>query len=698
MADMADTNSLQLGKILIKNYKVYRGVVTVDLSLEQDKPVTVIHGEMGKGKTTLLGAIYWCLYGEERSIADSDENVLNNDVLSQLEVGSDGETSVEISLYEQGELRYKIRRSIQFNKRSESAESRMHRAVGGSLPTGIDISESVEYSELPPRSENWEVLQNTPRIRDKIENLFPKSLSSYFLFDAELLDKFFRADDETLVKDGIEKISGLPIIDNAIKHLDNSAKVIRKDIKQVNLEPIENKILYWERAQNESKKTIGETDPHLKKLDTEIAGLEFYLRNNNEKSVESAQKEFDAISKNITKIIEKRGENQQKINNWILSHSVALQLKGVLEDSIKQCDAWETEGKIPIAVSRYTLDGMLRANPPACICGAPLDEGSAGRRHIEDLLGKNLAESPVIQNISIGRGHWGDLVDGIGQTRDELARLRAERDSLNTEYDEQDSSRRNCSKTLEMHNVEEIRDKSQLLRELREKVRVLNGVRALAVDKLERAGRELAKLNQEYDKLLKRDKKHASQSNRLELAKTLSDLLDRCRNDLIEELRSTVAKKTEKYFLKLVSRDDFVRIEIRPDYKTSVIGSDGKRKSLSAGQSCCLALSYIASIRDIAEKNYFMMIDSPLHNISQAERVDIAQNLPQFIPGTQITLLVQDQEYTGSAKEGIVGGDIPSVRRTLIDNKRLWREYILVTGKNRGDVSASTHIRPVVIP
>lgn len=652
---------------------------------------------MGKGKTTLLGAIYWCLYGKERSIADSDENVLNNDVLSQLRVGGDDETTVEISLYEQGELRYKIRRSIQFTKRSESAENRMHRAVGGSLPAGIEIVESVEYSELPPRSEDWEILHNTPRIRDKIESLFPQSLSSYFLFDAELLDKFFKADDETLVKDGIEKISGLPIIDNAIKHLDNSAKVIRKDIKQVNLEPIKNEISHWERVQKESQKKISETDPQLKRLDNEIAGIEFYLRHNNEESVESAQKEFEAISKSMAKITEKRGENQLKINDWILSQSVVLQLKGVLEDSIKQCDAWEMEGKIPIAVSRHTLDGMLRANPPACICGAPLDEGSVGRRHIEDLLGKNLTESPVIQNISIGRGHWGDLVDGVGQARDELMTLRAERDSLNTEYDEQNSRKRDCSKTLEMHNIEEIRDKSQLLRELRAKERELNGVKAVAVDKLARASRELAKLNQEYDKLLKRGEKYISQSNRLELAKTLSNLLGRCRNDLIEELRSTVAKKTEKYFLKLVSRDDFVRIEIRPDYKTAVIGRDDKRKSLSAGQSCCLALSYIASIRDIAEKNYFMMIDSPLHNISQAERVDIAQNLPKFIPGTQITLLVQDQEYTGSAKEGIVGGDIPSVRKTLIDNKSLWREYLLVTKKNRGDISASTRIKAVEI-
>ena len=37
-----------------------------------------------------------------------------------------------------------------------------------------------------------------------------------------------------------------------------------------------------------------------------------------------------------------------------------------------------------------------------------------------------------------------------------------------------------------------------------------------------------------------------------------------------------------------------------------------------------------------------MMVDSPLHNISGQERVEIAENLPSFIPGTQITLLVKE--------------------------------------------------------
>ena len=57
---------LQLGKVSMKNYKSYHGEVGVELSRDPLKTVTMIEGSMGKGKTTFLGAIYWCLYGKEK--------------------------------------------------------------------------------------------------------------------------------------------------------------------------------------------------------------------------------------------------------------------------------------------------------------------------------------------------------------------------------------------------------------------------------------------------------------------------------------------------------------------------------------------------------------------------------------------------------------------------------------------------------
>ena len=42
--------SLQLGKIILKNYRTYEGNVTIALSRDLEKTITIIHGEMGHGE------------------------------------------------------------------------------------------------------------------------------------------------------------------------------------------------------------------------------------------------------------------------------------------------------------------------------------------------------------------------------------------------------------------------------------------------------------------------------------------------------------------------------------------------------------------------------------------------------------------------------------------------------------------------
>ena len=252
-------------------------------------------------------------------------------------------------------------------------------------------------------------------------------------------------------------------------------------------------------------------------------------------------------------------------------------------------------------------------------------------------------------------------------------------------------------KIYEDVNVEDVAKKFQELKELQNEQRSSIEEIGRAKAEKEKAERELEMKERDYSFQMKKNDKHQSETNRKMLADTLGKIFRKHSDELKNELRNVVAKKTTEYFLKLVSRkEDFAEVQIQGNYKTVVLDNNQKSKSLSAGQSCCLALSYIAAIRDTAEKNYFMMIDSPLHNISQEERVDIAQNLPKFLPQTQITLLVQDQEYTGHANKGITGKKIPSVRETMMKNNSVWKEYVLKTHKEEKN-SSYTIVDEVVI-
>jgi len=690
--------SLQLGKITLKNYRTFKGTTVIELSRDREKTITVIEGEMGKGKTTILNAVYWCLYGEFRHAGSySDENIINNDVLSSLSVGDENDTSVEIHLYEEDELRYKIRRNVHFVKKDESVRLVTREDIDGSLPDGILIEPTVEFSHLPKLagSSDWIVHTDPAPAREAIRNIFPEPLSSYFLFDAELLDSFFDLGSKSQVKNGIEKISGIPVIDDAIKHMKNTYSDILQDIKNPKTEPLKNAVFITKKQIDADAKIIDEENKNLERINAEMESIRSYLRNNDQESVKEKQAHVDDLRASSKKIREDLSKHEKEMNDWLLYCNTVVRLRGSMDDSLNHCDAWEKEGKIPVAVSGQALKNILNQNPSVCICGTHLDEGSKQREHMKQLLAQNTADSPIIQNITTGRGHWDDMVTETTHSSmiDKLDEYRSTRQKMRSDLEERDAKIKEISSVLKKHDQDEIREKSHRLSYLQGQYDESNGKKAVAENRKRKATLQLEQDERKLDQLLKEESKYHSHHNRRELAKTIEKLLKQYRNDLIEQIRDTVAEKTTDYFLRLVSRNDFSKVEIGPDYSVTASGRTGHSKGLSAGQTCCLALSYIAAIRDIAEKNYFMMIDSPLHNIDQGERVDIAKNLPQFIPGTQITLLVQDQEYVGRVIETEERKEIPSVRDTLKDNGSLWREYKLEFGKNSDADSYNTTVR-----
>jgi DNA sulfur modification protein DndD len=157
--------------------------------------------------------------------------------------------------------------------------------------------------------------------------------------------------------------------------------------------------------------------------------------------------------------------------------------------------------------------------------------------------------------------------------------------------------------------------------------------------------------------------------------------LNQVREDLLIEIRTKVQNRTEEIFKKLITRHwQIKKVEIDENYKIRVIDTEevDNLKTLSAGQTLYLALSYIAAVREVTDTNYPMIIDSPFGRISGLERVRAAEDLPLYLPDTQITLLVTNTEYNAEIKKDLQTGKfIPSIKDTLQKNNRLGKEMKL---------------------
>lgn len=54
---------MKISKIKLRNFRIYKGDVELDLSAKDDRNISIIAGKNGFGKTTFLTSLIWCFYG-----------------------------------------------------------------------------------------------------------------------------------------------------------------------------------------------------------------------------------------------------------------------------------------------------------------------------------------------------------------------------------------------------------------------------------------------------------------------------------------------------------------------------------------------------------------------------------------------------------------------------------------------------------
>ena len=66
---------MKLKKLVLHNFRQFLGKQEINLETSDKSNVIVIHGENGSGKTTILEAFSWCLYG--KMDLTQSQNILN---------------------------------------------------------------------------------------------------------------------------------------------------------------------------------------------------------------------------------------------------------------------------------------------------------------------------------------------------------------------------------------------------------------------------------------------------------------------------------------------------------------------------------------------------------------------------------------------------------------------------------------------
>ena len=191
-----------LKSLRMKNFRQYRGEQLVAFSCDKDHNVTIILGNNTSGKTTLLQAFNWCLYGV--AVFETADFILNLDVASEMNIGDEENVEVEIILIHNN-TEYVISRSQKY-----TCDSR------GARPTPIN-SPRISYKRPDGQTEPIKQIY----AKRTINEILPEDLSSYFFFDTERIEHISSKKDVT---EAVRGLLGLSVLDNAMKHLGSKSR------------------------------------------------------------------------------------------------------------------------------------------------------------------------------------------------------------------------------------------------------------------------------------------------------------------------------------------------------------------------------------------------------------------------------------------------------------------------------------------
>ncbi len=195
-------------KLTMKDFGVYAGVNTFEF--KHEKPIVLIGGMNGRGKTTFLEAILLSLYGS------------NSNAYKESRYKSYGRYLR--SYVNKNSLTQKTYVEMEFVMSEGNSETYLvHRewdALTNTTTEEIWVKENGVKSEF--LTKNWAMF---------VENILPSALSAFYFFDGEKIAELAVDDTNAQMKDSIRSMLGISVLDVLRNDLTRSLKHRTKQIK-----------------------------------------------------------------------------------------------------------------------------------------------------------------------------------------------------------------------------------------------------------------------------------------------------------------------------------------------------------------------------------------------------------------------------------------------------------------------------------
>lgn len=620
-----------LDEIVLHNFGLYADRQTLTVTPPSpSKPVVLIGGLNGGGKTTLLDALQLCLYGPHARISNRASLAYHDYLARSIHRGAtSSEAAVEIA----------------FRHTVDGAQEhyRLHRSWRVTASGCKEHFEVLRNGRLEPAlAENW---------ISQVDELMPANIAHLFLFDGEQIESYASlANSSALIGAAIENLLGLDVVEQLEKDLqifERRKRVEDKDdILNAEIEAAEEE-LRGLRARRESvtqdraalrTHKIDQTRKALIKLDEQfrkLGGELYEQRADLERQMTDAEA---ALTRTETILRE------------LAAGALPLALVRDLLQSVAARDQAEERGRharevVQTLKERDTL--LIKFLRRQKIGDETL---SSVKAFLQDDLALREQHGSATRLLEIGTEARSDLqwllAEGLESTGREAAMRLVQYD------DEADRDQRMRGQFGSVPSHDTIAGLASQRETLRENIKALEAQHANLNSELERLGREIERKEQSLTRLLEAGAGAAGQrQDRLRVLRHVTKVratMGAFRHAVTARHVRRIEQLVLESYKQLLRKASLIsRLTINPEtFDLTLYGRDDRVLSaerLSAGERQLLAIALLWGLAKASGRPLPMAIDTPLGRLDTDHRIHLVERYFPFA-SHQVLLLSTNEE------------------------------------------------------
>lgn len=583
-------------KVILHNFGVYAG--TNEFEFHGEKPIVLIGGLNGRGKTTFLEAILLALYGKNSfAYSESDYKAYSSYLRSYVnEADKTNRTYIQLdfTINDKGYAEYRIKRSWTIN--------------GRSTPETIEVYKNGIPNEF--LTDNWAMF---------MENVLPSGLSNFFFFDGEKIADLAVEKTSKQMKESIKALLGITVLD----HLENDLNRIISRTKKNKVDEAETKKI--EELRLKKDKAILEleaVDDDIKKLEDELQDIQRILDKTHEMYI---SKGGDIVSQR-QELVEKRSTAKARLEscNEELLNAAASELPLVLVrdllTNIREKAEIEHDQKIfgsaikkmYVALEQFKIttnsDGsdasefieFFKKQAEMNSKVETFELSDTALSQVQVLLDQKLTERKIVTKQGMNR---------CEELKTEVDQL----DSyLSVDVDEKAVNR--LFKKLKQIEQEQVGCEVKL-EHLQDKRKNINGNSISAT----------AEFNKRVEAYLKKVELNDDGERIIKYANIANAIIDKYRIELQRNKVNEVAKTMTNCYKKLANKKTLIeKIEMNPETLDLIYynkkNDEVQKTSLSAGEKQLMVIALLWALAICSKKRLPVIIDTPLSRLDSVHR------------------------------------------------------------------------------